>query len=109
VHNLTFQILAVLRAGPADGQGILGRLRKLGDGTARDPSLPTLYRCLRAGLNEEWIEIAPSRGEATPGRPPQTYRLTSAGAKAVESEAQRHRDLAALVLGPRVAGKVGGR
>lgn len=108
MHALTFQILAVLRAGPADGQGILHRLRELGD-MGSDPSLPTLYRCLRTGLQEGWIESSTTDGEATPGRPPQTYRLTEAGSEAVGAEACRHRELASLVLGRRSAGKVGGR
>jgi DNA-binding PadR family transcriptional regulator len=107
VHNLTFRILAALRDAPADGQVILERLRGTRE-EGRDPSLPTLYRCLRAGLEETWIEVAETRGDATPGRPPQTYRLTAAGVEALEAEARRHRDLAALVLGAGTPGKPGG-
>lgn len=107
MHNLTFRILAALRDGPADGQAILERLRETRE-EGRDPSLPTLYRCLRAGLEETWIEVAETRGDATPGRPPQTYRLTAAGLEALEAEARRHRDLAALVLGPGIPAKPGG-
>jgi DNA-binding PadR family transcriptional regulator len=99
MRNLTFQILAVLQAGPADGQAILHRLRELGD-PGPDPSLPTLYRSLRAALQQRWIETTASDAGTGPGRPPQSYRLTGAGLQAVEVEARRHRELAALVLGP---------
>lgn len=107
MHNLTFRILAALRDGSADGQVILERLRATHQ-EGRDPSLPTLYRCLRAGLEESWIEVAETRGDASPGRPPQTYRLTAAGVEALEAAARRHRDLAALVLGPGTPGEAGG-
>lgn len=107
MHNLTFRILAALRDRPADGQVILERLREIDEG-GHDPSLPTLYRCLRAGLEETWIEVAETRGDATPGRPPQTYRLTAAGVEALEAEARRHRELATLVFGPGTPGKPGG-
>lgn len=108
MRNLTFQILAMLQNGPADGQAILHRLRELGE-VDTDPSLPTLYRSLRAALREGWIETSTSDADATPGRPPQAYELTDAGLAAVEVEARRHRDLAALVLGPQTTGKRRGR
>ncbi len=107
MHKLTFQILAVLRAGPADGQEILHRVRDLGE-VGGNPSLPTLYRALRGGLREGWIASTTEEAETGPGRPPQTYRVTGAGLEAVEAEARRHRDLAALVLGAEAQGK-GGR
>jgi DNA-binding PadR family transcriptional regulator len=108
MHKLTFQILVVLQAGPADGQKILHRVRDLGE-VGGSPSLPTLYRSLRSGLQERWIEALPADTGATPGRPPQTYWLTDAGRAAVEAEARRHRDLAALVLGNETPAKRGGR
>lgn len=108
MHKLTFQILAVLQAGPADGQEILHRVRDLGE-VGGDPSLPTLYRSLRRGMQERWIESLPADTDATPGRPPQIYRLTDAGLEAVAAEARRHRGLAALVLGPETPARRDGR
>lgn len=108
MHKLTFQILAVLQGAPADGQEILHRIRDLGD-AGGNPSLPTLYRWLKSGLESGWIESRAADDDPSPGRPSQIYALTDAGLEAVEAEAHRHRDLAALVLGPETSGKRGER
>ena len=104
MDTLTFRTLVVLQEGPADGNAILARIRDatVGDG----PSLPTLYRCLRACLREEWIDGAAAREETGRGRPPQIYRLTERGVAALTAEAQAHRQLAALVFGDAAGGKL---
>ena len=94
---LTFRLLAALQREPADGNALLARIGTIGGGGR--PSLPTLYRCLRTCLETEWIESSASKDDAGRGRPPRVYRLTSAGERALETEARLHRELAALVLG----------
>lgn len=96
MDHLTFHVLVALRDGAIDGNLILERLQALEDHS--DPSLPTLYRCLRNLLERGWIEVAGTEDDGTPGRPRQIYRLTDEGAEAVRSEGRRLRDLSELAL-----------
>lgn len=106
MHEVTFLILAALQRGPADGNAILERMSARDAEDAR-PSLPTLYRWLRAGIERGWIEVTGTRDDEGRGRPRQVYALTERGVGALEAEARRHRDLGALVLESRSAGGVG--
>ena len=95
-HDL-FLALAALSTGPAEATEILERL----DGSAAAgpvPSVPTLYRRLRDGVEAGWIEVegVPPAGR---GRPGQRYRLTPEGEAAVRAEAVRWRAVVDLVLG----------
>lgn len=95
MHETTFQILLVLSGQESQAGDVLERLRSL-MGEEAVPSLATFYRCLKAGLDAGWVEVAgeePSRG---PGRPAQIYRITPDGERAVESEARRLESLAAM-------------
>lgn len=94
MKRLSYEILAAMLDGAVDGVEIARRLRS--NGTV--PSLPTLYRCLRAGMAEGWID---SRGGAEYdglGRPRQLYALTGVGKTALEGQARELGALANLVL-----------
>lgn len=106
MDTVTFRTLVALQNEPADGNALLARVRERTAG--QGPSLPTLYRCLRACLREQWIEGAAAQEETGRGRPPQIYRLTERGIEELTAEAQRHRQLASLVLGD-AAGRRGRR
>ena len=59
------------------------------------PSLPALYRHLKVGLDEGWLEV--ERGEdGTPGRPHQVYSITSAGLEEIAIESRKLKALAAF-------------
>jgi len=107
MDTLTFRTLVALRAGPADGNAILAALRR--DDADALPSLPTLYRCLRAALHQGWIDHQEAAGDPGPGRPPKLYRLQPAGREALDAAARRHLELAELVLGDDAAGRAESR
>ena len=98
IHEVTLQILGILREGPNSANHIVLRLSQENDG--KTPPLATLYRHLKTALDNGWIAIA---GEAQAargrGRPQQRYRVTDAGAQAAAVEARRLRSLADLALG----------
>lgn len=96
MHRLMFHILVVLTEGTVDGVAILERLRETDPEVS--PSLPTFYRCLRAGLAAGWIQSAGTLEQSGTGRPRQTFALTTEGKAAVEREARDLLDRARLVL-----------
>ena len=96
MHEVTLQILGILREDPASANHIVVRLSQENDG--KTPPLATFYRHLKTGLDNGWIAIA-GEAQAGRGRPRQRYRVTDAGAKAAAVEATRLRTLADLVLG----------
>jgi len=98
VKTSVFYLLATLRSGPQDANGILERLRGLPD-TEASPSLAGFYRGVKRAADEGWIDVVAGDSDGAPGRPRQRYRLTAAGRSAVEAEARQMRRLAALVLG----------
>lgn len=106
MQTLTYRVLAILGAGDADGTELLQRLREL-DADA-EPSLPTLYRTLRDGIDRGWVEIAEVEDPAGRGRPPRRYRLTAEGVAAVRAEAERLRELAELAPGDDLPAHAGG-
>lgn len=100
MHEVTLQILGILRDGPASADRIMARLRQVNDG--RPPPLATFYRHLKNGLDRGWIEIV-GEAQGDRGRPKQRYRVTRAGAGAAADEARRLRALAALAAGKKGA------
>ncbi len=96
MHEMTLQILGILREGTASADHIVVRLNQENDG--KDPSLATFYRHLKIGLDNGWIAIA-GEAQAGRGRPQQSYRVTDAGVEAAAIEARRLRALADLALG----------
>ena len=96
IHEVTLQILGILREGPNSANHIVLRLSQENDG--KTPPLATLYRHLKTALDNGWIAIA-GEAQAGLGRPQQRYRVTDAGAKAAAVEARRLRSLADLALG----------
>ncbi len=96
IHEVTLQILGILREGPNSANHIVLRLSQENDG--KTPPLATLYRHLKTALDNGWIAIA-GEAQAGRGRPQQRYRVTDAGAKAAAVEARRLRSLADLALG----------
>lgn len=98
MHITLFQILAVLREGPAEASDLLGRLRAV---TPEDvPSLPAFYRHIRRGMEEGWIEVEGTDGsDEGPGRPARIYRLTPAGVAAVRGRALELDAITSLALG----------
>ena len=91
-----FLVLAALSVGPAEATAILERLDRSAKASSV-PSVPTLYRRLRDGVEAGWIDIE-GASPSGPGRPGQRYHLTPAGEAAVRAEAVRWRALSDLVL-----------
>lgn len=90
MHLQLFQILAVLRSGPADSAGVLAELRRLAE-SADVPSIPGFYRHLRKGMDEGWLEIVegePADEGRGRGRPRRVYALTPAGSRALKERAR---------------------
>lgn len=83
-----FQILAVLRGGPRNSNGILERLTEVG-GAQELPSLPAFYRHLARAVDEGSVEIVGTQPpEDGRGRPRQIYTLTASGVQAVQERAR---------------------
>jgi DNA-binding PadR family transcriptional regulator len=94
MKRLSYGVLATMLDGEVDGVEIARRLRL--NGTV--PSLPTLYRCLRAGMAQGWIDSHGTAEYDGLGRPRQLYALTEGGKKALEGQARELSALANLVL-----------
>lgn len=97
MHPLTFQILLTLKEEPQHAEGIVRGIESLSGGP--EPPLASFYRSLKKAIDDGAIEIVETRSDARRGRPPQRYRITSAGRAALSSEARRLAKLAALALG----------
>lgn len=98
MHLTLFQILALLRNGPADASAVLAGLVRLSP-RGEVPSLPAFYRHLRRGLESGWVEVdGTATGEEGPGRPARVYRLTAAGKSAVRERALELDVFTALAL-----------
>lgn len=95
MHETTLQILLALRREPSEAGQVLEHLRAL-VGEEAMPSLATFYRCLKAGMDSGWVEVAGERPAEGPGRPAQIYAMTAAGERALEAEARRLESLAEM-------------
>jgi DNA-binding PadR family transcriptional regulator len=97
MHMTLFRMLAMLRDGPLDAVSLLDRLGELAPSEA--PSLPALYRHIRRATERGWLQIeVASEPDGGPGRPPQRYRLTPAGAEALRRRALELRTFTSLAL-----------
>lgn len=96
MHTILFQLLAILRAEPADASALTARLRTLTP--RRVPSLPAFYRHLRRGMEEGWIAIEGTDQPEGPGRPRQVYRLTESGLAALTEHAREMEVFTTLAL-----------
>jgi len=96
VNATTLRVLLAIGGQGCTASDILVRLGTV-PGDDNVPSLPALYRHLKVGLDEGWLEV--ERGEnGTPGRPHQVYRITSTGAEAVAIESRKLQALAAFAI-----------
>ncbi len=103
MHPTLFQLLAILRAGPADASALLERLDALTSG--KPPSLPAFYRHVRRGMEHGWIAAGGTdQPEEGPGRPPQTFRLTASGESALGDHARELAVFTTLALQGKVPG-----
>src|SRR5579872_4621793 len=95
----TYFTLAALLEGPLHGYAIIARARELSDGQVR-LTAGTLYGALDRLSGEGLVEATGQ--EIVDGRARRYYRLTGAGREALEAEARRLAQ-AAAVVGRRVA------
>lgn len=95
MNRTTFQILAILWTQERSAADVRDRIAARTDG--RRPPLTSFYRALAGARQRGWLEIVRGDAAATPGRPPQSYRITPAGREAARAEAARIRQLADLL------------
>jgi DNA-binding PadR family transcriptional regulator len=91
-----FLILAVLRERAADSATLLAELRRRAPSEA--PSIPALYRHVRRGLDEGWLDVVDAEHSEGPGRPSRLYELTAAGRDALRARAGELATFSSLAL-----------
>jgi DNA-binding PadR family transcriptional regulator len=96
VSPVLFHILLGLKDAPQDAEGIVSRLRTLGQES--EPPLASFYRALKRALDEGYLEILAPEDAARRGRPRQRYRITRSGSTALAAEARRLGRLSKLAL-----------
>ena len=94
---ILFHVLLGLRDAPQDAEGIVSRMRALGQET--EPPLASFYRALKRALDDGYLEILEPEDAGRRGRPRQRYRITRSGRAALAAEARRLGKLAKLALG----------
>ena len=97
MNTTTLRILLAISEEGCTAAEIIARLASI-PGGGKIPSLPALYRHLKAGIDHGWLQVEPM-DDGTPGRPRQIYRLTSPGKKAIAHESRKLRALATFALG----------
>jgi DNA-binding PadR family transcriptional regulator len=97
VSPTLFHVLLGLRDDPQDAEGIVSRMRALGQET--EPPLASFYRALKRALDDGYLEILEPEDAGRRGRPRQRYRITRSGRAALAAEARRLGKLAKLALG----------
>jgi DNA-binding PadR family transcriptional regulator len=97
VSPILFQLLLSLKDEPRDAEGIVSRMRELGQDA--EPPLASFYRALKKALDEGHLEILDPADEGRRGRPRQRYRITRSGKNSLSAEARRLGRLAKLALG----------
>jgi len=97
VSPILFHILLGLKDEPQDAEGIVSRMRALGQET--EPPLASFYRALKRALDDGYLEILEPEDVGRRGRPRQRYRITRPGRTALATEARRLGKLAKLALG----------
>jgi DNA-binding PadR family transcriptional regulator len=97
VSPILFHILLGLRNDPQDAEGIVSRMRALGQET--EPPLASFYRALKRALDDGYLDILDPEDAGRRGRPRQRYRITRSGRTALAAEARRLGKLAKLALG----------
>jgi DNA-binding PadR family transcriptional regulator len=97
VNPVLFHILLGLKDDPQDAEGIVSRIRALGQ--EKEPPLASFYRALKKALDEGYLEILDAEDAGRRGRPRQRYRITRWGRSALAAEARRLGRLAKLALG----------
>jgi len=102
VSPILFRILLGLKDEPRDAEGIVSRMRELGEDS--EPPLASFYRALKRALDDGYLEILDPADERRRGRPRQRYRITRSGRTALAAEARRLGRLAKLALGAAGAG-----
>lgn len=99
----TYRILAILEPRPLRAADVMERLR--GEVRRDAPSIPSFYRLLKQQLDKGNLEIARTVSDGGRGRPQHVYRLTPAGRRGLQEQAERLQVLAALVLRPDEEGR----
>jgi DNA-binding PadR family transcriptional regulator len=97
VSPVLFHILLGLKDESQDAEGIVSRMRALGQES--EPPLASFYRALKRALDEGYLEILTPEDAGRRGRPRQRYRITRSGRAALTAEARRLGRLAKLALG----------
>lgn len=97
LSETSFFILLSLVAAPKHGYAILKEVENLSRGRVV-LATGTLYTALRRMLEDGWIERIEDGAPETDGRERKLYRLTDAGRRIFNLEAERLKDLANLVL-----------
>ena len=95
MNSLSFHVLLGLKDAPGDAEAVVLRLRELSGGN--EPPIASFYRALKKELEAGHVETV-TTVEGKRGRPAQTYRITSSGREALETEARRLGRLSRLVL-----------
>ena len=72
IHEVTLQIMGILREGPNSANHIVLRLSQENDG--KTPPLATRYRHLNTALDHVWITLR-RQAHARPARPPPAPHL----------------------------------
>jgi len=90
----TFFILTALAGGPAHGYGILQNVDEMSDGRVRLRA-GTLYGALARLEGEGFVEL--DREESEGGPPRRYFKLTTAGRRLLQAEAERQATNAELV------------
>jgi len=98
MDRTTFLILACIVAEPRSASAIRDETAR-SSGGKRAP-IASFYRALGRAHDAGWLEVRVEPGPSSGGRPPQTYRITAAGHRAIEAEAEQMRGLADLVSSP---------
>jgi DNA-binding PadR family transcriptional regulator len=93
---MEFQILLSLKDEARDAEGIVGRMRELGE--TDEPPIASFYRGLKKALEAGHLEILETADAGKRGRPPKRYRITRAGRASLETEARRLGRLARFAL-----------
>jgi DNA-binding PadR family transcriptional regulator len=91
----TYFTLAALLDGPLHGYAIAKRAADVSDGRVR-LTAGTLYAALDRLLDQGLVEV--SGEEVVSGRARRYYRLTAAGGRALEAEAERLHAAASVVV-----------
>jgi DNA-binding PadR family transcriptional regulator len=102
MNAIGFAILLGLKDDPRDAEGILVRMRELGE--EEEPPIASFYRALKKAVDAGHVEIvdaAAETAEGKRGRPPQRYRITRSGKTSLAAEARRLGRLAGLALSGR--------